>query len=309
MNNELIDALEACLQRMEHGEPLDSVLAGYPRLAGQLHPLLMTAARARSAGREPYSPTVLSRQSSLGISLAADLRQGKIRRPVFRHFCRPVVTIFLVIVFLVMSSNGILVASAKSIPGDTLYPLKRSVESTQLGLISDAAQRQVLEHSFSERRVDETKILIIIRRIEDVEFTGVVTSQSGDKWLISGIPVVLPYQVTLDQQIQIGDDVDVHGSTNTDGNVVAMRLSLASDSGSVEGQPVVSPTSTPTPKMSGESDSTTSAESSLTPSHSDEAGSRVIQSKSTQSARFLEGNASGETSHSSRSNAGSEGDN
>jgi hypothetical protein len=76
MNKKLIDALDACLQRMEHGEALDSVLAGYPQMAAQLRPLLITAVRARSANPESVPQTVLARSRSRGLSLAADLRKG-----------------------------------------------------------------------------------------------------------------------------------------------------------------------------------------------------------------------------------------
>jgi hypothetical protein len=309
MNKELIDALEVCLQRMEHGDSLEYVLAGYPRLAGQLQPLLMTAARARAAGWAPLPTGVLARQRSRSLSQAAALRQGRFRRPVYWHFLRLVVTIFLVIVLLVMSTNGILVASAKSIPGDALYPIKRSVETTQLGLVSNSAQRQILEQTFSERRLDETRSLIIIRRVEEVDFFGVVTSQSGSQWLVSGIPVQLTSQVNMDGQIEIGDDVDVQGSTDTEGNVVAIRLTHASDLGSDQGRPVLSPTFTPTLQMPGESNSPTLAESSLTSPNSDEARSRVDQSKNAQPARLGEDNPFSDASRSSHFNSGGAPDN
>jgi hypothetical protein len=304
MNKKLVDALETCLQRMEHGETLDSVLAGYPQLAAQLRPLLVTAVRARSANREPFPQSVLARSRSRGLSLAADLRQGRIHPPVLRRFWRPVVTILSMIIILVMSSNGILVASAHSIPGDTLYPLKLSVESTQLNLVSNLAQRQELERTFRERRLDETKSLISIRRIEDVDFTGVVTSQSGDEWLVSGIPVVITAQVDRDDGIQIGDDIDVDGSTDTAGNVKAMRLSLANVPDADEDYPGVSPTlttsATPTPKSYFMG---TPTESALLPAHSGEDGNQVMQSKDRQSTKAGDDQSSGETSRTSRSNS------
>jgi hypothetical protein len=309
MNKKLVDALETCLQKMEHGEALDSVLAGYPQLAAQLRPLLVTAIRARSANREPFSKTLLARNRSRGLSLAADLRQGKSHQPALRRFWRPVVTIVSVIVILVMSSNGILVASAHSIPGDTLYPLKLSVESTQLNLVSDLAQRQELERTFRERRLEETKSLINIRRIEEVDFTGVVTSQSGDEWQVSGIPVVITDQVDRDDGIQIGDDIDVDGSTDTAGTVKAMHLSLANVRDVDEGDIGVSPTQTASPTLTPKSDFTaTPTESALNPAHSDESGDQVVNSKDRQSTSSGEEHSSGETSKTSRSNSEGEGD-
>jgi hypothetical protein len=304
MNKRLIDALDACLQRMEHGEPLDSVLAGYPQQDAELRPLLITAVCARSADRESIPRPILLRQRSRGLSLAADLRLGKIRYKVHRRFFRPALAVLLVIVILVMSSNGILVASAHSIPGDSLYPLKRSVESTQLQLVSDLAQRQVLEQTFSERRVEETKSLITIRRIEDVDFTGVVTRQSGDEWLVSGIPVVINDHVNLDEGIEIGDDIDVHGSTDPAGTVKAIHLSLAKVSRADDNHPGLSSTPTPSPKSKEESDfTTTPTESSLIPTHSGEAENQVDQSNHQQSLMSGENHSSGDSSHDSRNNS------
>ena len=309
MNKKMIDALNDCLQRMEHGESLDSVLVGYPHLAAQLRPLLMTAVRVRSANQELVPPNLLSRQRSRGLNLAADLHHRKIRHPLYRGFGRTAVAFLSVIVILVMSSNGLLVASAHSIPGDSLYPFKRSVELTQLNFVSDLTQRQILEQTFSERRVDETKSLITIHRIEDVDFTGVVMSQSGDQWLVSGIPVVVPSQVDMDDGIEIGDDIDVQGSTDTDGNVEAMRLSLVTISDADDGQPVALPTQTPTSEPSGKSDfMETPTESAIAPAQSGEAGKQVLHSEDQQSPKYGEDRSSGETSHTSHSSSDGGGD-
>jgi hypothetical protein len=271
MNKRLPDALENCLQRMEQGESLDSVLAQYPELAAQLRPLLETAARARSASQESLPQATLVRQRSRGLALASGLHQGKNHPLVQRRFWRPAVTILAVIAILVMSSKGLLTASAHSIPGDTLYPLKRSLESTQLHLVSDPAKKQELEHTFSERRVDETRSLISDERVESVDFIGKVSSQSEDKWLVSGISVNITSQTEIDQGLQVGDEVEVHGSTNAAGGVDAIRLSLAENHELDDTPPQVSPTQTPAPDSSVESESTHApTESTVSPQDSGE---------------------------------------
>ena len=277
MNKRLTDALENCLQRMDRGELLDSVLALYPELAAQLRPLLEIAARARSASWKSLPQAVLVRQRSRGLALAAELRQGKYRPLVQRRFWRPVVTILAVIAILVMSSNGLLIASAHSIPGDTLYPLKRSLESTQLHLFSDPAKRQVLEQEFDERRVDETKSLLTHQRIENVDFTGVVSNQSQGNWLVSGISINVTPQTEIDEGLQVGDEVEVRGSTNAAGGVDAIHLSLVKNHAPDDTSPEVSPMQTPIPDSSGESEFTrTPIESSISPKDSGEGGTPEI---------------------------------
>ncbi len=44
----LYDALESCLEALEHGMDMDAALAKYPRLAKKLRPLLKTSLRART---------------------------------------------------------------------------------------------------------------------------------------------------------------------------------------------------------------------------------------------------------------------
>jgi hypothetical protein len=309
MNDKLLDALETCLQRIQQGEPLDSVLTHYPHLAAQLRPLLKTAMRARSTSRESLPPTVLSRQRSRGLALAADLRMGKNHHLLQRRFWRLAITVLSVIAILVMSSNGLLIASAHSIPGDTLYPLKRSVESTQLHLVSDPAEKQVLEQEFSERRVDETKSLITHQRVESVEFTGVVSSQSESEWVVSGIPVVITTQTNINEGIGIGDEIEVDGSTTAAGGVEAIRLSLVKDSAKDLDHPAVLPTQTPSPQESGESGvMETSTESSVTPAYSSEDETQASDSKDQPSTKSDENHSSSETTHTPQPDSKGEGD-
>jgi hypothetical protein len=255
MNKIMLDALENCLQRLQQGQALETILMPYSDLADQLRPLLETATLARSAGQQSLPRMALARQSARGLALAADLRQGRSRRPLFNTVWRPVLTVLLVIAILAMSSTGLLSASAHSLPGDTLYPLKRSVETTQLNLASNPAKRQVLEREFDKRRVEEAKTLITDQRLESVEFTGIVLSKAENRWLVSGISVVITSRTRLDSGILVGDKIEVHGVTNSLGDVDASLLSLARESTSEEQTPEISPKPTSSPESSGESGS------------------------------------------------------
>jgi len=264
MNRKLYNALEYCLQRMEQGETLDSVMTHFPDLVEQLRPLLVTAVRARSAKQRVLPPAILARERSHGLALAADLRKRKSRFPYLRGFWRPTMTIASAIAILVMSGNGLLIASAHSIPGDTLYPLKRAVETTQLHFVHDPVEEQELQQTFSERRVDETRSLITIQRVENVHFTGVLTSWSDGKWLVSGIPVIITTQTQGDAGIRVGDNVEVDGSTDPNGRVEASRLSLVVSSTKNVDDPV-----SPTQVSTQDGNMETTTESSTTPTYSD----------------------------------------
>jgi Domain of unknown function (DUF5666)/Domain of unknown function (DUF5667) len=304
MNKKLLDALESCLQRMEHGEPLDAVLTRYPILAAQLRPLLETAARARSATEESLPVTVLARHRSRGLNLAADLRQAQGRSPLRRHSWRPALTVLAVIALLAMSSNGLLIASAHSIPGDTLYPLKRSVETTQLRLVTNPAEREALEHKFDERRVDETRSLLTDQRVEGVEFTGVVSSQSVNEWLVSEIHVVVTAHTEIDGDIVVGDMVEVRGATNHTGGVDASRLALVKNPATDDSMEV-SPPHITTLIPSGESNvQETPEESSVTPARSGEENHQSGDGKDQSSEKSHESHSSSDSNRSCQSESG-----
>jgi hypothetical protein len=224
MKKSLFDALETCLQAMEKGETLDAVLSRYPDLAGELRPLLELAQRARTPGGSELPVGAISRGRVRVLSAAADLRAARSPRFFPGRSWRTALITLVIVLALVLGGNGLLVASAQSLPGDPLYVFKRSIEQTQLFLLFDSAQRQALQVSFSQRRVDETKSLITINRVEPVEFDGVVASQTEDGWLVSGIPVVITSQTLVDGSLQIGDSVTVSGETNSDGRVEASHL-------------------------------------------------------------------------------------
>jgi hypothetical protein len=262
---------------LEKGEPLDSVLARYPGLQAQLRPLLEAAVCARSARVENLPTTTLARQRARGLALAADLRRQKIRHPLKRYSWRPVMTVLSVLAILVMSSNGLLIASAHSIPGDTLYPLKRSVESTQLHLVSNPVEKDALERTFDERRVEETRSLIADERVEEVEFNGLVSSQSESVWEVSGIKVVITPYTQIDAGIHVGDRVDVDGSTNPSGGMDATHISLVNGPDDDTKPPQMTPT---------------------LPSGADPSGGSSLQETPTESSIGSEGSG-GEANHES----------
>lgn len=304
MNRKLTDALEKSLQRLQQGEPLDSVLAGYPHLAARLRPLLETALRARSLDQAGLPASALARQRTRGLSLAADLRRSK--RPRQLKVWRPVMTALSVIAILVLSSNGLLIASAHSIPGDTLYPLKRTVESTQLQLASGSARKQALEHTFEERRVDETRSLITDQRIEEVEFNGQVTQMSSDEWVVSGISVYLTARTRVDPGIRVGDEIDVDGVTNVTGGLNATHLSLLTSPDDDSLAPLPAPTLSTQPAedatVQNDSDG-----SSISPDSPDEGTSQPAKRDDGPSEKSSEGHDSGEKSGSRQSDSGESG--
>ena len=73
MNN-IFDVIEICLQEMENGADMESVLARYPSLAGELRPILETSMKARSMSNVEPSPDAIRRGRARVMQHAAELR-------------------------------------------------------------------------------------------------------------------------------------------------------------------------------------------------------------------------------------------
>jgi hypothetical protein len=227
MKPNLADILETCLQLMEKGASIDSVLLRYPNQAEELRPLLEAALQATSLGQQEAPVGALVRNRNRVLSTAARLSKKGGLITGWRSSWRFAWIALVGLIFLLVSGNGLLIASAHSLPGDILYPIKRSVETTQITIQSNPVQKQALQAAFSQRRIEETKSLMTIGRVEKVDFSGVIASKTSDGWLVSGIPVVVTSHTRVEGEIGVGDDVNVSGETHADGSVDASRLSPA----------------------------------------------------------------------------------
>jgi hypothetical protein len=118
-------------------------------------------------------------------------------------------------------------AASTTLPGDDLYPVKRTWEGLSLLLTLNLQQREALEIEHENERLTELDELFAKGRSEHVDFSGLVTSQRGDQWLVAGFPVAVSAQTELpDQPIAVGDAVRVRGVTGGDGLVLAERIQL-----------------------------------------------------------------------------------
>ncbi len=135
----------------------------------------------------------------------------------------------VVLAFLAVSGNGLLNASASSLPDDPLYGIKRTAEKLQLELTFDPAQKIVLEDKFYQRRIEETESLLASQRAVEVKFSGLVETQFTDGWLVSGIRVIVTPQTEVDGEIAPAMHVEVEGTTQANGTVLAKKIRLEAD--------------------------------------------------------------------------------
>ena len=230
MNN-MYEALEICLQDIETGADLETVLFRYPDLADELRPILEAAAGAKSMAAPVPSAEVVRRNRAKVLQYAAGQRESKAKssqRFWLASLRRFAVTLAILTVLFV-SGTGLVGASSNTLPGDNLYPVKRTWEGVRLFFTFNGQDREALALEQENERLHELNELLKDGRSEEVDFNGLVTSQNGNEWVVAGVRVLISSQTDIrDQGIVVGSPVEVRGITQGNGTVLAERIRLLS---------------------------------------------------------------------------------
>jgi hypothetical protein len=232
--NKLYEVLEICLQEIEQGADIDTVLFRYPDFADELRPILEASVNAKSMAVATPSVDVVRRNRAKVLQHAAQMRESKVRssRRIWFASLRRVAVTLAVVTTLFVSGTGLVRAASTTVPGDNLYPVKRTWEDVLLLFTFNLQQREALEIEHENERLHELRELFAEGRDdEDVDFAGLVTSQDGDQWIVAGIPVVVSPQTEIREQgqgIVVGSAVRVEGHTQDNGAVLAEEIKLLS---------------------------------------------------------------------------------
>lgn len=228
--SEFYDILELCLQDIEKGNSLESVLARHPEHAAELRPLLETAMKAIRVTVQDPSSEIIRRNRARVLQHAAELREAKAQTTSRRFWSVPLrraLVTLVVIGVLFMSSTGLVRAASTTLPGDQLYPVKRTWEDVLVAFTFNNQSRNALQVEHENERLYELNELFVKGRAVQVEFSGLVTRQNGDLWLVAGIPVATSAQTDFsNQSFAVGSAVHVIGTTQKDGAVLATKIEL-----------------------------------------------------------------------------------
>jgi len=252
MNRDLFDALEEGIKLMEAGIPLEDCLKKYPEIAPELRELLKTAAVMKDLRVENIPVEQMYQNRKKLLAHAESLRLGNypvvgssafewLRNPIkyFMHSLkqlspvagRLVLALGLAGLFIFLS-GGLLITSAKSLPGDSLYPVKIAVEDIKVYLAPSGEVRHEYEDGYQQQRVDEVVKLIGLMREQQISFEGIIISMDASQWNVSGIPVNIQSDSTtisgVDKidAIEPGMRIEVEGKTSSQGSVLADEIHL-----------------------------------------------------------------------------------
>ncbi len=153
--------LEQCLQDLLAGRTtVEECLARYPAQAAQLQPLLTSADWLRSAPARPA--LTAARRQALENRVLARVTSARVARPLPkqpRTFTWPLArrgwawAVAVVALFVALTTTAVS-ASAASLPGDLLYPVKRLTEQVAVTL-TPSTDQAALHAEFAQRRLDE----------------------------------------------------------------------------------------------------------------------------------------------------------
>lgn len=238
---DLDSVLQASLEYLERGESVQACLARFPEQAAELAPLLETvialrslasppprSEAARAAARARFLSAVERQQVQMAARARAPWlgwREGLSRlleHPLLRQWAPVLSGVFLA--FLLISNT--MKASATSLPGDWLYPIKLAVEQVQLLITSNASQRTLLKEEFQARRWTEVKSLVERGRRARVTFSGVIEEVTPGALRVAGLTVRLGYETRIWGAPRMGAMAQVAAISQSFGELVALEIEV-----------------------------------------------------------------------------------
>jgi hypothetical protein len=252
MNQREIDAVEKIIKILKAGGTLEDFSKQASDFSPEMREMLETASELMSLGNNQISNEQMKRSLSTVLSQAASLNTTNNRehrvsgfamfgmrlrewlsgrgslRPVFSR----VALVFGVTLLFILLSGGLVIASAKSLPGDSLYPVKIAVEDITVYLVPSREIKQEYEVNYRQQRVDEVLRLITLNRVQTISFEGVLQEKGGSSWKVSGIPISIQTDTIFVGELKgtnpyvIGSLVEVEGTTNPQGGVTANEIHL-----------------------------------------------------------------------------------
>jgi hypothetical protein len=270
MTQKIDSILDNCLAQLRTGATVQDCLARYPEHADALRPLLALAQQVQSlptpsperaamnAGRQRMIEAV--RTKAARQEQASLLGLGWLRWPrpfagsVFgRPLVRITVSVALVLLVISLSAGGLVAAAQSSLPGDLLYPLKRTAENVRMSFTFDPIEQQELQNQLDQERQAEVRAVLTAGQAASLEFKGILEHLDATYWIVAGLKVQLDDQSIIEGQPVPGAIVVVHAQSVGDGTLSGTRLQVQPSLL----PPSPTPTLTPSPTLLPPTSSTT----------------------------------------------------
>lgn len=215
------DIIITALEEMEQGQRIEEILERYPQHAEELRPILETTAGLGSLAMAPSAEAQqFSRQRFLGE--AQRIRQSTHEKPPMPRWRRLFTSFASLAIFVILLGVIIIPPAGDAIPGDILYPVKRSAESVQL-FLAPAAEKDELRVEFEQERNYEVYEMLEVGRDGRAGYVGVVKAINDDFWEIGRITALVNDETVISGNPEVGARVEAHCLVE-DGQVIAESL-------------------------------------------------------------------------------------
>lgn len=175
-------------------------------------------------GMEEPSVEAQNRSRTQTLAAAAALRANRPAIGSIPFLFRPVAGVLAVLILVFITGFGLLEASAETIPGDALYPIKRSAESLASAVSEIRADSPTKTIDLNQRRIDEIHKLLTLGRITEIQFDGVIEEINGNTYIITGLPVQTTNATLQINLPQLEEKVRVLGTTTSEATIAAEVL-------------------------------------------------------------------------------------
>jgi len=162
MNTSIHEILDRCLDLLREGRSVEQCLHLYPEVAGDLEPLLRVASDLRELPKAEPRPAALRTallRAGAALPRESDIQRGRRAPGLLRRWRSPVrvaaLRLAAAAAVVLALTLGLSTASARSVPGDLLYPIKLVTERVTFALATSTDRRAELHLSFADSRLDE----------------------------------------------------------------------------------------------------------------------------------------------------------
>jgi len=159
----------------DYEQPIDPVL--FDKITSlsptpERDPQLVSQGRERFLAEMEGLPAASSTGWLAGLKKPGNLGSSSVRIFNRKFAISTIVGLIVVVVMLFGGASATAYASQSALPGDALYPIKTSLELTQISLANGAYIRAQLHLEFAQRRMDEINELLLQGRYSDVVFAS-----------------------------------------------------------------------------------------------------------------------------------------
>jgi hypothetical protein len=201
--SELDTIVEECLSDILRGEStLAQCLARYPEHAANLKPILQAALLTHKLKAPQMSA---QRVQALDQQLRAQMhkqarptqRSNKVR--VWQPFARLAAAVLMTLVLVFASGAGLVFASANTLPGDTLYPVKRAWEGVKLTVAAFVGRQDEVWLEVAKARLDEARRLDEQGRLNEQALVDLYTAVA--KAIRTADAATMPAVIVFSQEV------------------------------------------------------------------------------------------------------------